>query len=46
VSDTANQAWDKVKDGAHEVGKVATNVAAEVKQGAEQVGDKIQQAVH
>jgi ankyrin len=44
VSDTAEKAWDKTKEGAKEVSKVATNVAGEIKQGAEKVGDKIQEA--
>lgn len=45
VSDTAEKAWDKTKEGAKEVSKVATNVAGEIKQGAEKVGEKVQEAV-
>ena len=38
----AEKAWDGIKKGAHEVGHVATNVAGQVKTGAEKVGDKVQ----
>jgi len=41
VGDAAEKTWDGMKKGAQEVSHVATNVASEVKTGAQTVGEKV-----
>jgi hypothetical protein len=45
VESAAEKTWDGIKKGAQEVSHVATNVAGEVKTGAEKVGEKVKDAV-
>jgi hypothetical protein len=44
IQHTAEKAWEGIKKGAHEVGHVATNVAAEAKTEAHNVGEKLKDA--
>jgi hypothetical protein len=41
VGDAAEKTWDGIKKGAQEVSNTATNVAGEVKAGAQTVGEKV-----